>query len=99
MSRMCRMDFLSFGLRSKRRKCRRHTAASPHSESILIESLETRKLLTVIADEQLFTYELNRARHDPVTYQQEQHLAVDLAYVTPRGPLALNDSLSGSSKF
>ncbi|MBN2474355.1 MAG: hypothetical protein JXB62_07090 [Pirellulales bacterium] len=64
-----------------------------------VERLEPRVLLSVGAEEQLFVYMLNRARHDPVAYQQEQSLSVDLSYVTARGPLAVNDSLFGSSGF
>ncbi len=56
-------------------------------------------LLAAAAQEQLFVYMLNRARNDPVAYQVEQSLPVDLSYVTPRGPLAVNDSLSDSSGF
>ena len=66
---------------------------------IFPECLEIRTLLAVSPEEMLFTYELNRARHNPVSYQQEQQLSVDLSYVTPRAPLALNVSLSNSSDF
>ncbi len=64
-----------------------------------VERLENRLLLSISGEEQLFVYMLNRARHDPVEYQTEQSLPVDLAYVTPRGPLAVNDSLSDSAEF
>ena len=53
----------------------------------------------VAAVEQEFVYQVNRARHDPVAYQIEQGLSVDLSYVTPRPPLAVNDSLLDSSWF
>ncbi len=66
---------------------------------LLLEMLEDRRLLSVGAEEQLFVYLLNRTRHDPVAYQQEQNLPVDLSYVTPRGPLAVNDKLFASSEF
>jgi hypothetical protein len=56
-------------------------------------------LLSVSAVEQEFVYLLNRARHDPVAYQAEENLPVDLSYVTPRGPLAVNDSLFESAEF
>ena len=64
-----------------------------------VESLEDRLLLSVLPEEQLFVYLLNRARNDPVAYQQEQNLSVDLSYVTPRAPLAVNDKLFASSSF
>ena len=66
------------------------------------EPLEGRQLLssvTISPEEQLFVYMLNRARHDPVAYQQEQNLPVDLSYVTPRAPLAVNNALFGSAGF
>lgn len=63
------------------------------------ERLDPRLLLAVSAEEQLFVYELNIARHDPVAYQRAQSLPVDLAYVTPRQPLAVNDSLFNSAGF
>jgi hypothetical protein len=56
-------------------------------------------MLAIDAGEQLFVYQLNRARHDPVAYQQEEALPVDLSYVTPRGPLAVNNNLSNSAEF
>jgi len=64
-----------------------------------LERLEDRLLLSVAPEEQLFVYELNRARHDPVAYQQEQQLSVDLSYIPVRGPLAIDDSLYGSAGF
>ena len=50
--------------------------------------LENRQLLssvTISPEEQLFVYMLNRARNDPVAYQKERNLPIDLSYVTPRG--------------
>jgi hypothetical protein len=49
--------------------------------------------------EQLFVYLLNRARHDPLAYQIERGLNVDLSSVDPRPPLAINSSLHGSARF
>ncbi len=80
--------------------------------SLRFEPLETRELLSaalepapadavsqVMPAEQLLVYELNRARHDPIAYQHEQNLPIDLSYVEPRPPLAVNDSLFGSARF
>ncbi|HBO44988.1 MAG TPA: hypothetical protein DD670_13875 [Planctomycetaceae bacterium] len=53
----------------------------------------------MLPEEQFFVYLLNRVRHDPVTYQIEQGVPVDLSYVTPRPPLAVNDSLFASAGF
>lgn len=62
------------------------------------EALEDRALLAVTAAEQYFVYRINYARNDPVRYQTEQSLSVDLAYVTPRPPLAVNAALFNSSE-
>ena len=53
------------------------------------------------AQEQLFIYELNRARNDPVRYQLENSGTVtdDLSGVTPRPPLAWNPHLTDSAQF
>lgn len=64
-----------------------------------LESLERRKLLTISPDEQLFVYLLNRARHDPVAYQQEQNLNIDLSSAPAAQPLAVNDDLFDSAEF
>jgi len=64
-----------------------------------LERLEDRLLLSVNAEEQLFVYLVNRARHDPVAYQQEQQLSVDLSYIPALGPLAINEDLSVSADF
>ena len=64
--------------------------------------LENRQLLssvTISPEAQLFVYMLNRARNDPVAYQKERNLPIDLSYVTPRAPLAVNDALFGSAGF
>lgn len=63
------------------------------------EQLEPRRLMAVTPQEQLFIYELNRARHDPVAYQKEQKLPVDLAYVAAKPPLAVNAALTNSAEF
>ena len=41
------------------------------SSALTIEQLEERVLFSVTPEEQLFVYELNRARHDPLAYEQE----------------------------
>ena len=67
----------------------------------VVESLESRLLLTVTAEEQLFVYLLNRARANPVAYQQEASIplsVVDLSTVTPRQPLAINTQLFSSAQ-
>ncbi|MEX2119078.1 MAG: DUF4214 domain-containing protein [Pirellulales bacterium] len=64
-----------------------------------IERLEDRLLLSVSAEEQHFVYLLNRARHDPVAYQLEAGLSVDLSGVAPRPPLAVNNDLFDSAEF
>jgi hypothetical protein len=64
-----------------------------------MEELEPRLLMAVAPEEQLFVYLLNRARHNPVVYAQENNLGVDLSYVTPRGPLAVNNNLYNSAEF
>src|SRR4051794_31022400 len=65
----------------------------------LLEQLEAREVPAIAAEEQLFVYLLNRARHDPVAYQQENNLPVNLSYVSPRQPLAVNDLLFNSTGF
>ena len=77
----------------------RSTNRSGHVRSRLrFETLEEREMLSVAPEEQYFVYLLNRARHDPVAYQQEQNLSVDLAYVAPRAPLAVNSQLFASAE-
>jgi uncharacterized protein YkwD len=56
-------------------------------------------MLAVSDAEQSFVYELNRARHSPTTYQSQRGLTVDLSYVQPRAPLAINTQLMNSSEF
>ena len=51
------------------------------------------------AEEQHFIYLINRARHDPRTYELERSLTVDLSGVTPQPPLAVNANLTGSARF
>jgi hypothetical protein len=63
------------------------------------EALEDRALPSIAGEEQLFVYLLNRARHDPVAYQQEQNLPVNLAGVAAQPPLAVNDALFASTEF
>lgn len=67
--------------------------------ALRFEQLEDRRLLSVTAQEQWFVYLLNRARHDPVAYQQEVNLPVDLSGVPARPPLAVNDALFRSAEF
>jgi hypothetical protein len=49
--------------------------------------------------EQFLIYELNRVRSDPDGWAIEQGLPVDLSYVEPRAPLAINEYLVASSGF
>ncbi len=72
-------------------------AAAPRPRTLRFESLEDRLLLSVTAEEQQFVYLLNLARHDPVAYQREAGLAVDLSGIVPRPPLAVNDRLMQSA--
>lgn len=66
---------------------------------LALELLEDRIQPSVSAQEQLFVYLLNRARHDPVAYQIENNLPVDLSGVARQAPLAVNDRLSASAQF
>lgn len=76
---------------------RRQSRSAP--ARLRLESLEAREVLSVGAEEQLFVYLLNRARNNPVAYQQEAALPVSLAYVPARAPLAVNDQLFASTEF
>lgn len=49
--------------------------------------------------EQLFIYELNRARNNPARFDQENHLVADLSAVAPQPPLAVNNNLVASARF
>tara|TARA_R110002049_G_scaffold72490_7_gene187488 strand:- start:36053 stop:37507 length:1455 start_codon:yes stop_codon:yes gene_type:complete len=71
--------------------------ANDRTRRLGFQPLESRRLLAVIGLEQEAIYVLNRARHDPVAYQVEQQLPVDLAGIASRGPLAVNDSLIDSA--
>ena len=75
-----------------------HSKERPQSTALL-ETLEPRLLLAVAAEEQLFVYLLNRARHDPATYQQEANLSVSLSGIAAQPPLAVNDNLFASAQF
>src|SRR5262245_28285539 len=75
----------------------RHT--KNHRPILRCEQLEERLAPAVAAEEQLFVYVLNRARHDPVAYQIEQSLPVDLSGVASQPPLAVNDKLFNSTEF
>lgn len=68
-------------------------AARARPRRLIFEPLEDRRLLSVSAAQQQFVYLLNRARHDPLAYQREAGLAVDLSAVAPRPPLAVNAAL------
>lgn len=68
-------------------------------QSLVFESLETRRLLTGLAESQLFLYLLNEARHDPVAYQRTENLTIDMSAIVPRQPLAWNHSLAASAHF
>jgi hypothetical protein len=65
----------------------------------LFESLEERLLLAVSAEEQLFVYLLNKARHDPAAYAAEAGLAVTLDGVAPQQPLAVSAPLFDAAEF
>jgi hypothetical protein len=67
---------------------------------VLLETLEPRLLLaTVTAEEQLFVYLLNRARHDPAAYAQEVGLGNLLDGIAAQPPLAVNNNLFDSTDF
>jgi uncharacterized protein YkwD len=53
----------------------------------------------VSAEEQLFVYLVNRARRNPVAFQQEHGLPVDLSTVESRPPLAVHEDLFASARF
>jgi len=74
------------------------TTRQPHGTA-RFETLEERLLLAVSAEEQLFVYLLNRARHDPAAYAAEAGLAVALTDAAPQPPLAVNPELFDSSEF
>jgi len=69
----------------------------------VFELLESRTLLAAFsAQDQLFIYLLNRARHDPQAYATEANLAADgvsLAGVAAAPPLAINNNLCQSAAF
>jgi len=76
-----------------------HPIGKPRSW-VLLETLEPRLLLaTVTAEEQLFVYLLNRARHDPAAYAQEVGLGNLLDAVAAQPPLAVNNNLFDSTDF
>jgi len=76
-----------------------HPIGKPRSW-VLLETLEPRLLLaTVTAEEQLFVYLLNRARHDPAAYAQEVGLGNLLDAVASQPPLAVNNNLFDSTDF
>lgn len=56
-------------------------------------------MLSTVPETQLLVYELNRARHDPVRFQLENDLAVDLSEVAPRPPLAVNEELFSAAQY
>ena len=58
-----------------------------------IEKFEDRLTMDISAAAAQLVYELNLARHNPVAYAQERGLSVSLSGITPRAPLAINDSL------
>ena len=63
------------------------------------EQLESRIALSINSFEQEFIYLLNRARHNPVAYQSERGLSINLSSITPRQPLAVNTSLTAAAGF
>lgn len=50
-------------------------------------------------EEQLFIFELNRARNNPTQFQTENSLTVDLSAVAAQPPLAVNGDLTESAGF
>lgn len=85
----------------------RSRAARKHSPRIgrtrgftsRVEFLEQRLVLTPTSDEQLFVYLLNKIRHDPQAYDDEQSLGGILDSVQARPPLAVNADLFDSARF
>ena len=71
----------------------------PNRPLLRCEQLEDRITPSVAAEEQLFVYLLNLARHDPSAYQTEQALPVSLAGIASQPPLAVNDQLFDSTEF
>ncbi len=71
----------------------------PRDRSLSMEMLESRRLLTGLAQSQLFHYLLNEARHDPPAYQLASGANADLSSVQARQPLALHPSLVNSAQF
>ena len=49
------------------------------------------------SEEQLFIFELNRARNNPTQFQTENSLSVDLSAVAAQPPLAVNGNLTESA--
>jgi hypothetical protein len=70
-----------------------------HETAALMETLEPRLFLDVTPAEQLFVYELNRARHDPAAYATQAGLGVNFSAIAPSQPLAVNNDLFESSEF
>jgi hypothetical protein len=87
------------GPKQSSRKQRRRPPTPTRQFTPRCEQLEDRVVMSVAAEEQLFIYELNRARHDPVAYQLERSLPVSLAGVAARPPLAVNNDLFDSTEF
>jgi Calx-beta domain-containing protein len=69
------------------------------SSELQLESLESRVLLSIGAEEQLFVYLLNLARSDPEGYATEEGFTESLAGIAPQPPLAVNDLLFDSAGF
>ncbi len=63
------------------------------------EQLESRIALSINSFEQEFIYLLNRARHNPVAYQSERALSINLSSITSRQPLAVNTNLTAAAGF
>ncbi len=70
----------------------------PHRK-FQIESLETRWLMAVVPEAQLFGYLVNEVRHNPAAYQASSGIEVDLSNVAARQPLAVNAMLMESAQF
>ncbi len=87
--RRARRRWLGSGRARKSRNRTRRVADCQRLEPRLLLST-----LQITQEAQLLVYDLNRARNDPAGFAQEQNLNVDLSFVRPRPPLAINAELS-----
>lgn len=97
LGQICKTGIQLFYGKNRTSKRRRGSALFVAQKSV--EVLESRVVLTVSPEEQLFVYLLNRARHDPQAYEVERGLPVSLDDVLPQPPLAINQDLFDSAEF